>query len=102
MDNVGHVPGDTVVVQGFTSMVFNFTDRFMATYNTTSNTITFPSTINNQDSASIFGPRLNGLGNIWRKYCQDRDINGNAGNLYKVGWIYMRYAEMLLLNAEAN
>lgn len=96
------VPGDTVVVQGFTSMVFNFTDRFMATYNTTSNTITFPSTINNQDSASIFGPRLNGLGNIWRKYCQDRDINGNAGNLYKVGWIYMRYAEMLLLNAEAN
>lgn len=96
------VPGDTVIVQGFTSIVFNFYDRFLASYNTTSGAITFPSTTINQDSASIFGPRLNGLGNLWRKYCQDRDINGTAGNFYKVGWVYMRFAEILLINAEAH
>ena len=96
------VPGDTVIVQGFTSMVFNFKDRVMATYNPTTRVITFPSTVVNNDSASIFGPRANGLGNLWRKYVQDRDINGNAGNLYRTGWVYMRYAEILLLNAEAK
>lgn len=56
------VPGDTVIVQGFTSIVFNFYNQFAATYNTTTNAITFPSTTVNQDSANIFGPRLNGLG----------------------------------------
>lgn len=96
------VPGDTVVVQGFTSIIFNFYDKFLASYNPTTQAITFPTTTANQDSASIFGPRLNGLGNLWKKYCQDRDINGTAGNLYKVGWVYMRYAEILLLNAEAH
>lgn len=96
------VPGDTIIVQGFTSIVFNFTDRFLASFNPTTRAITFPSTTVNQDSANIFGPRLNGLGNLWRKYVQDRDINGTAGNFYKVGWIYMRFAEMLLLNAEAH
>lgn len=40
--------------------------------------------------------------NLWRKYCQDRDINGTAGNFYKVGWVYMRFAEILLINAEAH
>ncbi|MFN5135779.1 MAG: RagB/SusD family nutrient uptake outer membrane protein [Chitinophagaceae bacterium] len=96
------VPGDTVIVQGFTSIIFNFTDRFLASFNPTTRVITFPTTTVNQDSANIFGPRVNGLGNLWRKYCQDRDINGTAGNFYKVGWVYMRYAEILLLNAEAN
>ncbi len=96
------VPGDTVVVQGFTSIIFDFYDRFLASYNPTTRVITFPSTTANQDSANIFGPRLNGLGNLWRKYCQDRDINGTAGNLYKVGWVYMRFAEILLINAEAH
>ncbi|WP_460551903.1 RagB/SusD family nutrient uptake outer membrane protein [Ferruginibacter profundus] len=96
------VPGDTVVVQGFTSIIFDFYDKFLASYNPTTQVITFPTTTANQDSANIFGPRLNGLGNLWKKYCQDRDINGTAGNLYKVGWIYMRYAEILLLNAEAH
>jgi hypothetical protein len=89
-------------VQGFTSIIFDFYDRFLASYNPATQAITFPSTIANQDSASIFGPRLNGLGNLWKKYCQDRDINGTAGNFYKVGWIYMRYAEILLINAEAH
>lgn len=96
------VPGDTSIVQGFTSMIFNFRDRFVTTYNPTTQVITFPSTIVNQDSANIFGPRLNGMGSLWKKYCQDRDINGTAGNLYKVGWVYMRFAEILLLNAEAH
>jgi starch-binding outer membrane protein, SusD/RagB family len=96
------VPGDTVVVQGFTSIIFNFYDRFLASYNPTTRVITFPSTTVNQDSANIFGPRLNGLGNLWRKYCQDRDVNGTAGNFYKVGWVYMRFAEILLINAEAH
>lgn len=96
------VPGDTVVVQGFTSIVFNFHDRYLASFNPTTKAITFPSTTTNQDSANIFGPRINGLGNLWRKYCQDRDVNGNAGNSYKVGWIFMRYAEILLINAEAH
>ncbi|HEX4875510.1 MAG TPA: RagB/SusD family nutrient uptake outer membrane protein [Chitinophagaceae bacterium] len=96
------VPGDTVIVQGSTNIVFNFYDRFLASYNTTTGVITFPSTTANQDSANIFGPRLNGLGNLWRKYCQDRDINGTAGNFYKVGWVYMRFAEILLINAEAH
>lgn len=96
------VPGDTVVVQGFTSIVFDFYDKFLASYNPATKAITFPSTTTNQDSANIFGPRLNGLGNLWRKYCQDRDINGTAGNLYRVGWIYMRFAEILLINAEAH
>jgi len=96
------VPGDTSIVQGFTNIIFNFKDPFLASYNTTSGAIVFPTAIVNQDSASIFGPRANGLGNLWKKYCQDRDINGNAGNLYRVGWVYMRYAEILLMNAEAN
>lgn len=96
------VPGDTVVVQGSTSIIFDFYDKFLASYNPTTQVITFPSTTANQDSANIFGPRLNGLGNLWRKYCQDRDINGTAGNTYKVGWIYMRFAEILLINAEAH
>lgn len=96
------VPGDTVIVKGFNSIVFDFHDRFIASFNPATQAITFPSTIANQDSANIFGPRINGLGNLWRKYCQDRDVNGTAGNLYKVGWIYMRYAEILLINAEAH
>jgi starch-binding outer membrane protein, SusD/RagB family len=96
------VPGDTIIVQGFTSIIFNFYDRLLASFNPTTQAITFPSTTANQDSANIFGPRLNGLGNLWRKYCQDRDINGTAGNFYKVGWIYMRFAEILLINAEAH
>jgi hypothetical protein len=91
-----------MVVQGFTSIIFNFKDRFLASYNPTTKAITFPTTTVNQDSANAFGPRLNGLGNLWKKYSQDRDINGTAGNLYKVGWIYMRFAEILLINAEAH
>lgn len=96
------VPGDTSIVQGFTNIVYTFKDPFLASFNTTTNAITFPTTIANQDSASIFGPRANGLGNLWKKYMQDRDINGTAGNLYRVGWVYMRFAEMLLINAEAH
>jgi hypothetical protein len=96
------VPGDTMVVQGFTSIVFNFYNSTAATYNPTTRAVTFPSAVINQDSANPFGPRLNGLGNLWRKYSQDRDINGTAGNFYRVGWIYMRFAEMLLINAEAK
>lgn len=95
------VPGDTVIVQGFTSMVYNI-NRTVATFNTTTQAITFPSTTTNQDSLNAFGPRQNGLGNLWRKYLQDRDINGTAGNFFKVGWIYMRFAEILLINAEAH
>jgi starch-binding outer membrane protein, SusD/RagB family len=96
------IPGDTSIVQGFTTMVYTFKDPFLASYNTTSGVITFPTTTANQDSASIFGPRANGGGNLWKKYCQDRDINGTAGNLYRVGWVHMRFAEILLLNAEAH
>ncbi len=95
------VPGDTVIVQGFNSMVFSGTDRRVWLFDPATRQIT-ASTINNQDSANIFGPRLNGCGNLWRKYAQDRDVNGTAGNLYKVGWVYMRFAEMLLMNAEAK
>jgi hypothetical protein len=99
------VPGDTLLIQpglGFNSIVFNFFDRTQAIYNTTTSAITFPSTAVNQDSANIFGPRVNGLGNLVKKYLQDRDVNGTAGNLYRVGWIYMRFAEILLINAEAK
>jgi hypothetical protein len=95
------VPGDTVIVQGFTSMVYNI-NRTVATFNPTTQVITYPSTTTNQDSLNAFGPRQNGLGNLWRKYLQDRDINGTAGNFFKVGWIYMRFAEILLINAEAH
>jgi hypothetical protein len=95
------VPGDTVIVQGFTSMVFNI-NATVATFNTGTQAITFPSTTTNQDSLNAFGARQNGLGNYWRKYLQDRDINGTAGNFFKVGWVYMRYAEILLINAEAH
>lgn len=95
------VPGDTVVVQGFTSNVYSPTNRTVHTYNPTSGVVTL-STTANQDSANIFGPRLNGGGYLWRKYAQDRDVNGTAANLYKVGWIYMRFSEILLLNAEAK
>jgi len=95
------VPGDTVIVQGFTSNVFTPNNQFVFAYNTTTGAVTQTTTAN-QDSSNIFGPRLNGGGNLWRKYVQDRDVNGTAGNLYKVGWIYMRFAEILLLNAEAK
>ncbi len=96
------VPGDTMVVQGFTSIVFNFTNGRAATFNPTTRAIAFPSSVVNQDSANPFGPRLNGNGNLWKKYSADRDVNGTAGNLYKVGWLYMRFAEILLINAEAH
>ncbi len=95
------VPGDTSIVQGQTSIVFNFFDRLQTQFNPTSRQIIF-STVANQDSANPFGPRQNGGGNLWKKYCQDRDINGTAGNTYRVGWVYMRFAEILLLNAEAK
>lgn len=95
------VPGDTIVVQGFTSIVFTPTNGRLVQYNPSNGSVTVTTTAN-QDSANIFGPRLNGCGNLWRKYAQDRDINGTAGNLYKVGWVYMRFAEILLLNAEAK
>ncbi len=95
------VPGDTVIVQGFTSNVYTPINATIFSFNTSNNTI-FPTTTANQDSASIFGPRLNGCGNLWRKYVNDRDVNGTAGNLYKVGWVYMRFSEILLLNAEAK
>jgi hypothetical protein len=95
------ISGDTVVVQGFTSNVFSATNRLVHTFTPTTQAVAL-STTANQDSANIFGPRLNGCGNLWRKYTNDRDINGTAGNLYKVGWIYMRYSEILLLNAEAK
>lgn len=95
------VPGDTVVVKGFTSNIFSPTNKTVHSYNPATGVITLTNTTN-QDSASIFGPRLNGGGNLFRKYLQDRDVNGTAGNLYKVGWIYMRFSEMLLLNAEAK
>lgn len=96
------VPGDTVVVQGSTSIVFNFANATVPVYNPATKVITFPSNVVNQDSANPFGPRVNGLGNLWRKYVQDRDINGTTGNFFKVGWIYMRFAEILLINAEAK
>jgi hypothetical protein len=95
------VPGDTVIVQGFTSIVFTCTNRRLFAYDPATRIITETAT-NNQDSANIFGPRLNGGGNLWRKYAQDRDVNGTAANLYKVNWVYMRFAEILLLNAEAR
>lgn len=95
------VPGDTVIVQGFTSIIFDFSSRYLTRYNPTTQVVDFP-TIVNQDSANIFGPRVNGLGNLWKKYVQDRDINGTAGNFFKVGWVYMRFAEILLINAEAH
>ncbi|MCU0388956.1 MAG: RagB/SusD family nutrient uptake outer membrane protein [Chitinophagaceae bacterium] len=95
------VPGDTVVVQGFTSIVFTPNNGRVVSYNPSTGAVAITTT-NNQDSANIFGPRLNGGGNLWRKYVQDRDINGTAGNLFKVGWIYMRFAEILLMNAEAR
>jgi hypothetical protein len=94
------VPGDTVIVQGFTSIVFTPNNGRVVSFNPTTGAVAITTT-NNQDSANIFGPRLNGGGNLWRKYVQDRDVNGTAGNLYKVGWVYMRFAEILLLNAEA-
>jgi hypothetical protein len=95
------VPGDTIVVQGFTSIVFTATNRFLVSFNPANNAVAVTTTLN-QDSSNIFGPRLNGCGNLWRKYAQDRDVNGTAANLYKVGWIYMRFAEILLMNAEAK
>lgn len=102
MKHTVFVPGDTMIVQGFTSIVFNFSNARAATYNPTTRAITFPSSVTNQDSANPFGPRLNGNGNLWKKYSADRDVNGTAGNLYKVGWLYMRFAEILLINAEAH
>jgi hypothetical protein len=96
------VPGDTMIVQGFTSIIFNFTSGRAATFNPTTRAIAFPSSVTNQDSSNPFGPRLNGNGNLWKKYSADRDVNGTAGNLYKVGWLYMRFAEILLINAEAH
>ena len=95
------VPGDTVIVQGWTSNVFTSTNSTVFSYNPTSGLITQTST-SNLDSSNIFGPRLNGCGNLMRKYVQDRDVNGTAANLFKVGWVYMRFAEILLLNAEAK
>jgi starch-binding outer membrane protein, SusD/RagB family len=95
------VPGDTVIVQGFTSNVFTSTNFTIFSYNTATNTIS-PTSTSNIDSSNLFGPRLNGCGNLWRKYVNDRDINGTAANLYKVGWVYMRFSEILLLNAEAK
>jgi len=96
------IPGDTVFVQGLANgMVFSFANQFVFNINPATRVITYSSTTN-QDSLNPFGPRQNGGGNLWRKYTNDRDVNGTAGNLYRVGWVYMRYAEILLINAEAK
>lgn len=95
------IPGDTVIVQGFQSMIFTSANRHIIAFDPVSRQITLTTT-NNQDSANIFGPRLNGGGNLFMKYSQEREVNGTAGNLYKVGWIYMRFPEILLMNAEAR
>jgi starch-binding outer membrane protein, SusD/RagB family len=100
------VPGDTILIEAalttLPSIVYSPTDRLRWTFNRTTQAITTSTAATNIDSSNVFGPRLNGLGNLWRKYVQDRDINGTAGNLFRVGWIYMRYAEILHMNAEAK
>jgi starch-binding outer membrane protein, SusD/RagB family len=94
------VPGDTLIVQGNQPMIFTPTNPQVFLFNTTTRAITVSPTLVNQDSISPFGARAQGLGYLWKKYLQDRETVSN--NLYKTGWIYMRFAEILLLNAEAK
>ncbi len=98
------VSGDTVIIGAplaATSNVYSGANSTIHTFNPTTSVITATTTAN-QDNVSPFGPRAQGGGSLWRKYVQDRDINGAAGIGFKVGWIYMRFAEILLLNAEAK
>ena len=53
----------------------------------------------NIDLTNAFGPVLNGMGTLWNKYGNDElDDMATA----KTSFIYMRYAEILLLYAEAK
>jgi starch-binding outer membrane protein, SusD/RagB family len=53
----------------------------------------------NLDLTNAFGPVLNGMGTLWYKYCNDElDDMATA----KTSFIYMRYAEILSIYAEAK
>jgi hypothetical protein len=94
------IPGDTSLAN--INLVYHL-GYYTYKYDITTKKITLSTTLN-QDSSSygVYGARQMMNGNLWRKYSQDRDLNGAmAGSGDKVGWVFMRYAEILLLNAEA-
>lgn len=53
----------------------------------------------NNDASNPFGPVKNGVGYLWAKYSYD--VNQDFFKS-KIGFIYMRYAEILLTYAEAK
>ncbi|NIG56015.1 RagB/SusD family nutrient uptake outer membrane protein [Chitinophaga sp. Cy-1792] len=53
----------------------------------------------NADMTNIYGPVLNGVGYLWAKYTYD---DAQDAFTSKTGFIYMRYAEILLTYAEAK
>lgn len=50
-------------------------------------------------NANLYGPAMNGVGYLWTKYCRFNDENINAATF---DWVMMRYAEVLLIYAEAK
>ena len=92
------MPGDTITgLVGGTRrrVVYNIYDANTRTYNFT--TGAWAATAN-ADVSNAFGPVKNGMGYLWAKYTYD-----DAQDMFtsKTGFIYMRYAEILLTYAEA-
>ncbi|WP_461096775.1 RagB/SusD family nutrient uptake outer membrane protein [Spirosoma luteolum] len=91
--------GDTITATASNTRrrtVFNIYDTNSSFYNFTTNTWGNGA---NVDLTNAFGPVKNGLGLLWSKYTLD-----DAQDMFtaKTGFVYMRYAELLLTYAEAK
>jgi starch-binding outer membrane protein, SusD/RagB family len=91
--------GDTITgIFGGTKRrcVYNIYDVNSQIFNFTTNTYAAGT---NQDIANAFGPVKNGMGVLWGKYTLDEAQDAAT---QKTNFIYMRFAEVLLIYAEAK
>ena len=91
--------GDTIEATASSTKrkcVFNIYDTNAQIFNYTTGKYALAT---NADFSNAFGPVKNGMGYLWAKYSYDVDQDFFRS---KSGFIYMRYAEILLTYAEAK
>jgi starch-binding outer membrane protein, SusD/RagB family len=93
------IHGDTITGLAGGSLrrcVFNVLEANTRFFNFTNNTW---NTASNADFSNPFGPVNNGMGTLWAKYTYDETQDYFSS---KMGYAYMRFAEILLTYAEAK
>ncbi len=99
LKNTVTMDGDTITMLVSGAMrrcIFSIYKDSTRFYNFTSNSW-YSAT--NADQSNIYGPVKNGVGYLWAKYTLDE---GQDAFTSKTGFIYMRFAEILLTYAEAK